>query len=332
MKGRPLPGDRRGGPPHRGHGASGRPGGRGPEPGHDFKPRKRSSRPPLAVIHEDADLIVVDKPPGLVTANRPGEAGQRESLFDHVKDHLRAGKRRPVRVWIIHRLDKEASGLLVFAKTEKAFNWLKEDLRARRMHRLYLAAVEGEIGENAGKPADGTAAGVDSPGERSPARKPQAPAGTIQSFIHEDDIGGVKSIGLGDVARQAARGRDVARQHARDGREEATRFKGPRPEGDNAPRLAVTHWRLIAAGQGRSLLQLRLETGRKNQIRVHMQQFGHPIIGDSRYGARSDPIRRMALHAAELGFTHPGTGRSVRFYSPAPAAFYQAVGAEPPEE
>src|SRR5205814_7500200 len=104
------------------------------------------------------------------------------------------------------------------------------------------------------------------------------------------------------------------------------------PEADNAPRLAVTHWRLIAAGQGRSLLQLRLETGRKNQIRVHMQQFGHPIIGDSRYGARSDPIRRMALHAAELGFTHPGTGRSVRFYSPAPAAFYGAVGAEPPEE
>src|SRR6185369_13229190 len=100
-------------------------------------------------------------PAGLITANMPGE--DRESLFDQVKTHVKGGKRKPVRAWIIHRLDKEASGLLVFAKTEKAFQWLKEDLRQRRMHRLYLAVVEGES----------SAAGAADPGARH--AKPKAP-------------------------------------------------------------------------------------------------------------------------------------------------------------
>src|ERR1051326_678532 len=109
-----------------------------------------------------------------------------------------------------------------------------------------------------------------------------------------------------------------AKSRAR-GREGRGRFMGPLDP--DAPRLAVTHWRLLGSGQGRSLLQLRLDTGRKNQIRVHMREFKHPIIGDARYGAASDPIGRLALHASELGFTHPGTGQAVRFVSPAPAEF-----------
>ena len=95
------------------------------------------------MVHEDADLLIVDKPAGLLSARTPDDT--RQSLFDLVKDHVRGGRRKPVRVWIIHRLDKEASGLLVFAKNEKAFNWLKEDLRAKRMHRLYLGSNLGFI-------------------------------------------------------------------------------------------------------------------------------------------------------------------------------------------
>jgi 23S rRNA-/tRNA-specific pseudouridylate synthase/SAM-dependent methyltransferase len=283
------------------------------------------------VVFEDADLVVVNKPPGLITANMPGE--DRESLFDHVKAHIRQAKRKAGRVWIIHRLDKEASGLLVFAKTEKAFQWLKEDLRARRMHRLYLAVVEGEIGgeSEAAKQRDSETGRE--PESKSPPRPriKQAPSGTIQSFIRDDDFGNVTSVRIGEVARETARSRGSGGGPPRGARPpEAARFKGTQDEG--GPRLAVTHWRLIAAGKGRSLLQLRLETGRKNQIRVHLQEFRHPIIGDARYGATTDPIHRLALHATELGFTHPTTGQTVRYRSPAPASFYRAVDAAPPAD
>lgn len=276
----------------------------------------------LKIVFEDKDVLVVDKPAGLISANMPGET--RESLFDIVKEYVRGDKRKPVRVWIIHRLDKEASGLLVFAKTEKAFQWLKEDFRAKRVHRLYLAVVEGEIGA-------GDAETVSLLGPRVK----QLPGGTIQSFIKDDESGTMRSVAIGDAVREGDRGRGpMSRAGAPAGRPVGRGPLGPRGRGgpleDDAPRLAVTHWRVLGAGQDRSLLQLRLETGRKNQIRVHMQEFKHPIIGDARYGATTDPIGRMALHASELGFTHPGTGQMMRYFSPAPAEFYRSVGMEPP--
>jgi 23S rRNA pseudouridine1911/1915/1917 synthase len=289
--------------------------------------RPRSRRPVLRpnslnILHEDADLLVVDKPPGLLSSRMPDD--ERDSLFDFIKEHVRAGRRKPMRVWIIHRLDKEASGLLVFAKSEKAFNWLKEDFRAKRMNRLYTAVVEGEItdaaeaGEGASKP-----------------RFRQPPSGTIQSFIRDDEAGNVTSVGIGELAREGAKGRQAARPPrgappspypvpAHRGR-----FMGPLD--DDAPRLAVTHYRVLGTGEGRSLLQIRLDTGRKNQIRIHMQEFKHPIIGDARYGAATNPIGRLALHASELAFTHPTTGQTIRFNSPAPASFYRALGMQPPK-
>ena len=299
----------------RGHGREDRRGDRRGRP-----PVYPASLPRLQIVHEDADVVVVGKPPGLLSARMPGE--ERDSLFDLVKLHVRGKKRKPVRVWIVHRLDKEASGLLVFAKTEKAFNWLKEDLRAKRMSRVYVAVVEGEIRSETENPARrerDSETGEGTEGGKAGARFKQPLSGTIQSFIRDDEFGTVSSVGVGEVARESARGR-------RDGREGRGRFMGPLDP--DAPRLAVTHWRLLGSGQGRSLLQLRLDTGRKNQIRVHMREFKHPIIGDARYGAASDPIGRLALHASELGFTHPGTGQAVRFVSPAPAEFFKAVGME----
>jgi 23S rRNA-/tRNA-specific pseudouridylate synthase/SAM-dependent methyltransferase len=250
------------------------------------------------IVHEDADLLVVDKPAGLLSANLPGE--KREAIFDMVKEHVKSGKGKR-RVWIIHRLDKEASGLMVFAKTEKAFHWLKEDFKAKRIKRLYIAVLEGEFG---------------------PDEKGDLPSGTIQSFIAENEFGDVKSIGVGETSKHTGA----------EARREKWSKKAPARPGEtpDKPQLAVTHYRVLAVGRGHSMVQCRLETGRKNQIRLHMQELGKPIVGDWRFGAKTDPIQRVALHAADLGFTHPSSGQPVKFTSPAPAAFYRGVGAEPP--
>ncbi len=277
-------------------------GGRGPRP-HRAR-RESGAEHGIRVVYEDAEVIVVDKPAGLLTSNLPGE--RRDAAFDALKSLARQRGGRQARVFIIHRLDKEASGLLVFAKTEIAFHSLKEDFRTRRVHRLYFAVVEGEVrGEG-----DGAA----------------LPSGTIQTYmIDEDEEGLARSVPIGDVAKEGKRMRIARGPRPRPG---PTNRPGPPPREE--PRLAVTHYRILGVGQGRSLVQLRLETGRKNQIRVHMKEWGHPIVGDQRYGAASDPIGRVALHAAELGFTNPATGMTARYHSPAPAAFYTTVGMAPP--
>lgn len=254
-------------------------------------------------MHEDEDLLIIDKPPGLLTVNLDQDS--RPSVFGVLKERARADRRRrgDRRIWVIHRLDKEASGLLVFAKTTRAFEVLKEEFRSKRVHRLYTAVVEGEVPPVDGKPA----------------------SGTVQSFIAEDDSGTMRSVGFGESTKERHR------------RPPSHSSRSPRDPGAT-PKLAVTHYRVLGAGHGRSLVQLRLETGRKNQIRVHMSEWGHPLVGDARFGASTDPIRRVTLHASELGFTHPATGQTVRFSSPAPAGFYRLVGmtrqgqpeAEPP--
>jgi len=110
--------------------------------------RRRGNTGGVRLVHEDEDLIVVDKPPGLLTAGLPGQ--EIDSVFRYLKVHVRdQHKRRGTKVWIIHRLDKEASGLLVFAKTDRSYEFLKEEFRSRRAHRLYAAVVEGDMGERA---------------------------------------------------------------------------------------------------------------------------------------------------------------------------------------
>lgn len=248
---------------------------------------RRVSLPPgLAIVYEDRDLIVVDKPPGLLTVAAPG-AKKRHSVFDTLKALARSRGGRDARVYVIHRLDQEASGLLVFAKSERAYTFLKEDFRAKRVHRLYHAVVEGVLLP-------------DSPGEA---------VGTVQSLIRELADGSVESL-------------------------PATSSPGVSfgDQGTDIPRLAITHYRVLARGDVRSLAQVRLETGRKHQIRVHMASLGHPITGDPRYGKAGGPLGRMGLHAAELGFRHPMSGETVKFASPSPASFWTAVGKPAPAD
>ncbi len=256
----------------------------------------------ISIVHEDDDLIVVDKPAGILTAGLPGQ--DVESVFLHIKVYIRDQyKRRGTKVWIIHRLDKEASGLLVFAKSERAYAFLKEEFRAKRPHRLYAAVVEGEIESDSTRTL----------GKGASARKVAQPAsGTVQSYLMEDEKGLVHSFKTPMDASRVAK---------------LPGFRSNETEGrGDHPKPAVTHWRVMEAALGRSLLQVRLETGRKNQIRVHMKEVGHPIVGDRRYGAATDPIGRVCLHAAELGFAHPATGQVVRYRSPIPGPFYSLVG------
>lgn len=265
--------------------------------GDNSRERSRGIARGVRIVFEDDDILVVDKPCGMLSAyvgGPRGEGYEGDDLFSLVKKYVRENTRSRTRtrnrapVFVVHRLDREVSGLMVFAKSDRALHWLKEDLRARRVHRVYHAVVEGEI------PITG-------PGS----------SGTVQSFLRETPKGLVESCAPPPKSPGASGRRDVQQ----------------REDEDKGPKLAITHWRAINTGRGHSLLQIRLETGRKNQIRVHMKDLGHPISGDRKYGSTEDPIGRVCLHAGELAFSHAFTGQAVRLKSPLPREFFKIVGA-----
>jgi 23S rRNA pseudouridine1911/1915/1917 synthase len=220
---------------------------------------------PFAIIHEDADVLVVDKPSGLLTSTVPGE--RRPTLLAAVQEYLgsQKGSDRRTRVGLIHRLDRDASGLLVFSKNDAAYQSLKTQLFHRTIEREYLAVT----------------LGVPAPRE-----------GRIESRLEERADGTVYSTRTPD--------------------------KGER---------AVTHYQVIetlhvvVGGGKQALVRVRLETGRKHQIRVHLAKRGAPIAGDLLYGNDKMPARRLMLSAVKLGFTHPRTGKHVCFELPPPAGF-----------
>ena len=234
----------------------------------------------LAILHEDPDLIVLDKPPGLVVHPAPGNQDGTlvNALLAHCGDTLPGlgGERRP---GIVHRLDKDTSGVMVVAKTETALAALAADFAARRIERNYLALCWGML---------------------SPA--------------------------AGDLA--GAIGRDP-----RDRKRMAVLRRGGK--------AALTHYRTREVlHNAASLIECRLATGRTHQIRVHLSEAGHAVLGDPVYLRRvpaaarllAPPARRaalgfprQALHAATLGFMHPRLGRMLRFETPLPADFHELL-------
>jgi 23S rRNA pseudouridine1911/1915/1917 synthase len=199
---------------------------------------------------------VIVKSAGLLTVSTPNE--KEETAQAILNDYLRS--KRGERVHVVHRLDRDTSGVMLFAKSFPVREALKETFAAHDIERVYYAIVEGV---------------------------PAQPAGTIQSHLHEDE----RTFDVRSVA-DPARGK-----------------------------LAITHYRTIETAGAHALLEVRLETGRKNQVRVHLFESGTPVVGDSRYGKPSDPLGRLGLHAAVLGFSHPSTGRSMRFTAPLPDSF-----------
>lgn len=235
------------------------------QPGHVVTIRKEKivEAPPmigLKILHEDADIIVVQKEAGLLSISS-GQGQENElTAYRQLMEHVRRENPKN-RIFIVHRLDRDTSGVMMFAKSEHIQQALQNSWKDSVHERLYVALVEGAVKKT---------------------------AGTISSWLKE-----------------SATLKMYSSRYPNDGQH------------------AVTHYKVISADRDFSLLEVQLETGRKNQIRVHMQDIGHPIVGDKKYGSKSKPIGRLGLHARVLSFVHPTTGELLRFETDIPKSFYQ---------
>lgn len=216
----------------------------------------RADALPFPILYEDERLIVVNKPAKLLSV--ANEKEKVRTAYHMVTDYVKS-KRVDDRIYVIHRLDRDTSGVLMFARdpeTKELFQAHWNDMVTRRG---YLAVVEGV---------------------------PKPDRDTIRSFLVETDTHLVFSGQPGPNAREA-----------------------------------VTNYQVVKAGNGYALLDISIDTGRKNQIRVHMKERGCPVAGDKQYGARTNPIGRLCLHANELSFVHPATGQAVTFKAKMPRDF-----------
>ncbi len=214
----------------------------------------------LTLLHEDPHLLIINKHAGLLSMAT--DKGNERTAYSILSDYVK--KQNPKnKIFIVHRLDRETSGVMVFARSERVQQLMQESWNATTKQRTYVALVEGV---------------------------PEPDSGTITSYLRES-----KNLIM---------------------------YSSQNPQGGQ---LAVTNYRLLKSANGYALLHLELETGRKNQIRVHMQDLGHPIAGDAKYGAETDPIGRLGLHAEVLAFDHPITGEPMRYEVSAPKAFLSMV-------
>lgn len=222
-------------------------------------PSQPSSYQELTIAFEDQHLLVVNKPPDLLTVPTPQR--EKNTLLGLLRKRY-DGPGGEERVFCVHRLDRGVSGLLVFGKDLEIARKLRQQFAERKPDRRYLTLVHGEL---------------------------SVVSGTIRSFLATDD--------------------------------HLNRYSCAEEHGGE---LAITHYRRLAMyEQHATLVEVHLETGRRNQIRVHLAEAGHPVIGDSRYGRDLPPhpfwpYKRLALHAESLGFEHPVTGRSLTFRQPLP--------------
>ena len=210
----------------------------------------------LTIIYEDQYLIIIEKQEGFlsIATEKQKLYNAYSTLSDHVKKQDPAN-----RIFVVHRLDRETSGLMMFAKSERIQKLLQESWNETIQQRTYLAVVEGNV---------------------------EYPLGTVRSYLVESKALTVYSTSNPDLGKEA-----------------------------------ITHYDTINATEFNTLLKVNLETGRKNQIRVHMKDIGHPIVGDEKYGAKTDPIGRLGLHAWVLSFVHPITDEEMYFETTVPKKF-----------
>lgn len=224
------------------------------------KSMQRALPPELSILFEDQHVLVVLKANGLLTVATERERDTTAQAY--LNTYL--GSIGEERIHVVHRLDRETSGVLVFAKHFAAREKLKEQFAEHSVDRVYVAIIEGEM---------------------SP------PEGTIRSHLRE----------MRDLKMVSVKAHPDAK-------------------------YAVTHYRTVESKKGWSMLEITLETGRKNQIRAHLSEAGHPIIGDHMYGSNVNPIGRLGLHAKLLGFDHPLTGKHMVFTAPVPKSFRALFG------
>jgi len=208
----------------------------------------------LNIIYEDEYIIVVDKAEGLLAVAT--EKNEDSTAFRIIMNYLKKQSLKN-RLYVVHRIDRETSGVLLFAKQKETQLLLQENWHRDVHERIYYAMVEGRV---------------------------EKEEDSIVSWLTEE----WKS------------------------KKVYSSFQ------ENGGQKSITHYQVVKRSEKFSLLKIELETGRKNQIRVHMQSIGHPIVGDKKYGSLVSPIGRIGLHAAVLGLRHPVTGKPVRFESEIP--------------
>ena len=227
------------------------------------RPFVRFKHPRLKLLYEDDDIIVVEKGYGLLSVGIPNPSKKKiESAYDILRDYLKR-KDPHNKLFVVHRLDRDTTGVMMFAKNEEAQETLRHNWNNFVLERLYIALLEGFVKEE---------------------------EGTIKSRLTEN-----------------------------------SQYKVFSTDRDDEGKLAVTRYKVVGRGHGLSLTEFTLDTGRKNQIRVHASEMGHPICGDRKYGAKQSRLGRLCLHAKTLRFAHPVTRKDMYFESPVPAGFYKAI-------
>lgn len=216
----------------------------------------------LDIVFEDPYLFIIDKHPGLLSMSNNSRQQTVQTVLNR---YLEKGGGRNTS-HLVHRLDRDTSGLMVYAKDVQTQQSLINSWQQLVTDRRYLALVKGEFEQTRGR---------------------------VQSWLTEDK-----------------------------------KFITHSSPVDNGGKYAVTHYNVLASSNGYSLVECELETGRKNQIRVHMADLGHPVVGDRKYGSDEDPMRRLGLHAYMLCFTHPVTGKHMRFETPVPFCFEKLLGGD----
>lgn len=228
-------------------------------------PKPAFRRSDVKIIYEDDDFIAVDKPAGLLSVESDKE---RECAYGYVSDHLQA-KDKNARAFVLHRIDKETSGVLVFAKNIKIHSMLKMHWNEQVQIREYYAVVDGIMEEK---------------------------SKTITNYLKEN-VNNITYV-----------------------------------TNDPTGQKAITHYEVVNENSAYSLLRVKIDTGRKNQIRAHMQWLGNPVVGDDKYGKKGDgtqvknPLSRLGLHASKLQFIHPVTKELITITAHLPPSFRALLG------
>lgn len=209
----------------------------------------------IKIVYEDKDIVVIEKQPGILSmASSPNQFCVKSILDEYFhKRHFKCTAH------VVHRLDRETSGLMIYAKSIETAQILENDWHNIVYDRRYVAVLCGSLNQE---------------------------GGTIHSWLKDNKA--------------------------------FITYSSPT---DNGGKEAITHYHLLEKTKDYSLVEMRLETGRKNQIRVHMKDLGFPVAGDTKYGNGRDPIGRLALHAYRLNFYHPRTGEPMTFETPFPISF-----------
>ena len=218
--------------------------------------REEKAAAPFPILYQDRDLIAIDKPAGLLTVGHEGE--RQRTAYRLLSDTLRDGSREK-KLFVVHRLDRDTSGAVLFARNEAMKRSLQENWDALVRERIYLAVTAGA---------------------------PEREEGVVRSWLKETSTRVVYSAGPGSGGKEA-----------------------------------VTRYRVLSRAGEYALVRVALDTGRKNQIRVHMADLGCPVAGDRKYGDGGGPMDRLALHAARLTLTDPRTGAPLTVAAPVPRPF-----------